>query len=174
MCLRTWTPSGRISLLSCAGALPSQGSSRSYVDASLWEGGWMPRPGHRTLSIGPCPWGGFWVELRRGLPALRAASYSFSLQCHREGVPQAQLCVVGFAWQGPVAWRRQGSRGVALSWEGTWASMSQALLLSSGQERPDTRAAQVCGGSKCKYGLAAFPGISEELLPGGPWSLCTP
>lgn len=134
----------------------------------------MPRPGHRTLSIGPCPWGGFWVELRRGLPALRAASYSFSLQCHREGVPQAQLCVVGFAWQGPVAWRRQGSRGVALSWEGTWASMSQALLLSSGQERPDTRAAQVCGGSKCKYGLAAFPGISEELLPGGPWSLCTP
>lgn len=103
-----------------------------------------------------CPREGFCVELRRGLAALRAATHSFFLQCHREGVPQAQLCVVGLAWQGPVAWGRQGSRGVALSWEGTWASMSQALLLSSGQERPDTRAARGCGGSKCKYGLAAL------------------
>lgn len=41
--------------------------------------------------------------------------------------------------------------------------MSQALLLSSGQERPDTRAARGCGGSKCKYGLAALPASLPSL-----------
>lgn len=45
-----------MSLLTCAGALPTQGSSRSYIGASLWERGGGHALGTLRLSIGPCPW----------------------------------------------------------------------------------------------------------------------
>lgn len=44
--------------------------------------------------------------------------------------------------------------------------MSQVLFLSAGQKRPDTKTAQVCGGSKCRCGAAALLALLLSLEVG--------
>lgn len=55
---------------------------------------------------------GFCVELRRGLAALRAATHSFSLQCHREGSHRPSSVWWGLRgraqWLGETGYQRGG------------------------------------------------------------------
>lgn len=114
VCLRTWTPSACIFLLTGVGAPPAQGFSLLLVRCQPYGRG-VDAVSQGLHSRGPCPWTGFQVDLRRGLPALRTATHSLFPKCpgHKESVPQPALWWWGMSgraqWLGETRRRWGGS-----------------------------------------------------------------